>query len=137
MPPLYHPPANAQSEVGTYPSVVDIQGRITIPAPIRKRLRIKPGDRLSWESQPDGAVHVKVALKPRDVSQQAAGRFIRSKYSLASMLSECDSSAAPPADMMLWEDAVAVGREILPNLAPKTPPRAGPTRQANFQRGRK
>jgi antitoxin ChpS len=36
----------------------------------------------------------------------------RKSYSLADLMAQCDLKASPPADMVDWESAKPVGREI-------------------------
>ena len=37
----------------------------------------------------------------------------KQKYSLADLISQCDLSAPPPADLDLWDNARSAGNEVL------------------------
>ena len=56
-----------------YQSTVTSKGQATIPAPLRKKLRIKPGGKIIFEDQPNGVMlnrvpdisELKGSLKPK------------------------------------------------------------------------
>ena len=47
-----------------------------------------------------------------------AGRLLiearpRPKYALAELLAQCDPTAAPSGDLQAWQEADAIGREVI------------------------
>ena len=67
---------------------------VVIPPGVLRDLRIKEGQSMTL-STTDGAM----TLVPKR------------RYSLDELLAQCDTKAAPPADMALWESARPVGQE--------------------------
>lgn len=67
---------------------------VVIPPGVLRDLRIKEGHSMTL-STTDGAM----TLVPRR------------RYSLDELLAQCDTKAAPPADMALWESTRPVGQE--------------------------
>ena len=70
---------------------------LVMPPPVLKDLGIRVGQHLTLDTTADG----KIVLTPKR------------KYSLASMIGQCDLSAPPPADLALWDGARPVGGEVL------------------------
>ena len=69
---------------------------IAFPAALLKSLGLRVGQALALESTSDG----RLTLTPKH------------RLSLSDMLAACDLSAAPPADLALWDCARPVGREV-------------------------
>ena len=67
---------------------------VVLPPGVLRDLRIKEGQSMTL-STTDGAL----TLVPKR------------RYSLDELLAQCDTKAAPPADMALWESARPVGPE--------------------------
>ena len=67
---------------------------VVLPPGVLRDLRIKEGQSMTL-STTDGAL----TLVPKR------------RYSLDELLAQCDTKAAPPADMALWESARPVGQE--------------------------
>jgi antitoxin ChpS len=67
---------------------------VVLPPGVLRDLRIKAGHSMTL-STTDGAM----TLVPKR------------RYSLDELLAQCDTKAAPPADMALWESARPVGQE--------------------------
>ena len=67
---------------------------VVIPPGVLRDLRIKEGQSMTL-STTDGAM----TLVPKR------------RYSLDELLAQCDTKAAPPADMALWESTRPVGQE--------------------------
>jgi antitoxin ChpS len=70
---------------------------LVIPPPVLKDLGISAGQRLTLNTTADG----KILLTPKR------------KYVLADLIAQCDLTAAPPADLALWDVARPVGGEVL------------------------
>lgn len=68
---------------------------VRLPTELLGMLKVKLGDKLSVNVQPDG-----VLLKAA-----------RPSYSLADLVAQCDLSAPEPADMAAWSSVKPVGRE--------------------------
>ncbi|MRW90549.1 AbrB/MazE/SpoVT family DNA-binding domain-containing protein [Duganella sp. FT80W] len=68
---------------------------VRLPTELLALLKVKLGDKLSVNVQPDG-----VLLKPA-----------RPSYSLDDLLSQCDPAAPEPADLADWNNMKPVGRE--------------------------
>ena len=69
---------------------------LIVPPTVLKDLGIGVGQHMSMDTTVDG----KIVLTPKR------------KYTLASMIAQCDLKAAPPADLALWDAARAVGQEV-------------------------
>lgn len=67
-----------------------------MPPPVLKDLGISVGQHLTLDTTADG----RIVLTPKR------------KYTLVDMISQCDLSAAAPADLALWEAARPVGQEV-------------------------
>lgn len=67
-----------------------------MPPPVLKDLGISVGQQLTLDTTADG----RIVLTPKR------------KYTLVDMISQCDLSAAAPADLALWEAARPVGQEV-------------------------
>ncbi|MHA4866434.1 AbrB/MazE/SpoVT family DNA-binding domain-containing protein [Duganella sp. PWIR1] len=68
---------------------------VRLPTELLGLLKVKLGDKLSVDVQPDG-----VLLKAA-----------RPVYSLAELVAQCDPSVPEPADMADWHNIKPVGRE--------------------------
>jgi antitoxin ChpS len=68
---------------------------VALPPAVLRDLGLKAGQSMILESTPDG----RITLVPRR------------RYSLANLLALCDTKAAPPADLALWDRARPVGQE--------------------------
>lgn len=66
-----------------------------LPPALIKELGLKAGQAMTLDSSPDG----RIILAPKR------------RYRLADLLAQCDSKAAPPADLALWDNARPVGQE--------------------------
>lgn len=66
------------------------------PPAVLKDLGLKPGSALRLDTTADGTI----TLSPKK------------HYKLADLLAQCNLSAAPPADMAVWENAPALGQEV-------------------------
>jgi antitoxin ChpS len=67
-----------------------------LPPAVLKDLGIKAGQSMTLHTTADG----KILLSPKR------------KFRLADLLAQCDLKAAPPADLVLWENARPAGREV-------------------------
>lgn len=78
-----------------YRSTVTSKGQATIPAPLRKKLRIKPGEKIIFEEQPNGVLlnrvpdisELKGSLKPKvkvkytdRKADKAVEKFVAQEY---------------------------------------------------------
>ena len=70
---------------------------LVMPPPVLKDLGIGVGQHLTLATTADG----KIVLTPKR------------KYTLASLIAQCDPKAPPPADLALWDVARRVGQEVL------------------------
>lgn len=70
---------------------------LVMPPPVLRDLGIRVGQHLTLDTTADG----KIVLTPKR------------KYRLADMIAQCDLTAAPPADLELWDAARPVGQEVL------------------------
>lgn len=68
---------------------------LVMPPSVLKDLGIGVGQHLTLDTTADG----KIVLTPKR------------KYSLASLIAQCDLSAPPPADLASWDAVRAVGGE--------------------------
>jgi antitoxin ChpS len=68
---------------------------LALPPAVLKNSRLKAGQAMTLNSTPDG----RITLTPKR------------RYTLADLLAQCDTKAAPPADLALWDNARAVGQE--------------------------
>lgn len=68
---------------------------IALPPSVLRDLRLKAGQAMTLDSTPDG----RITLAPKR------------RYTLAALLAQCDPNAAPPADLVLWDNAGPVGQE--------------------------
>ena len=69
---------------------------LAFPPGLLRDLGLKVGQALAVGKSPDGAI----TLMPKQ------------RYTLAQLVAQCDSQAAPPQDMALWENAKPVGQEV-------------------------
>jgi antitoxin ChpS len=68
---------------------------LALPPAVLKNSRLKAGQAMTLNSTPDG----RITLTPKR------------RYTLADLLAQCDTKAAPPADLALWDNARPVGQE--------------------------
>jgi antitoxin ChpS len=67
-----------------------------LPPAVLKDLGLAAGQSMTLDTTGDG----KIILAPKR------------KYTRAALLARCDTKAAPPADMALWDKARPVGQEV-------------------------
>ena len=67
-----------------------------LPPSVLRELRLCAGQAMTLDTTDDGAI---VLARKR-------------KYRLADLIAQCDLTAAPPADLGLWESAKPVGQEV-------------------------
>jgi AbrB family looped-hinge helix DNA binding protein len=58
-------------------TIVTERGQVSIPAELRKRMRLEPGQRLLWEQVSDWECRVIVARKPKPEGAKAVLGFAR------------------------------------------------------------
>lgn len=68
---------------------------LAIPPAVLKDLGLEAGQSMTLDSTPDG----RITLAPRR------------RHRLADLLAQCDLKAPPPADLALWDNSKAAGRE--------------------------
>jgi antitoxin ChpS len=69
---------------------------LALPPRLLKDLGLTAGQSMTMRSGPGGSI----TLTPKR------------KYSLKQLLAQCDSKAAPPRDLALWEHARPAGQEV-------------------------
>lgn len=67
-----------------------------LPTPVLRDLGIKAGQAMTLETTGDGKI---VLTRKR-------------RYTLAELLGQCNPKAAPPEDLVLWDNAKPVGGEV-------------------------
>ena len=67
-----------------------------LPPAILKDLGLRAGQAMTLSTTPDGEI---VLARKR-------------RFTLADLVAQCNTKAAPPADLTLWDNAKAVGGEI-------------------------
>ena len=67
-----------------------------LPPAVLKDLGLAAGQHMTLSATADGGI---MLVRKR-------------KYSLADLIARCDSKAAPPADLALWDTAAPVGNEV-------------------------
>ncbi|MEJ8847018.1 AbrB/MazE/SpoVT family DNA-binding domain-containing protein [Variovorax rhizosphaerae] len=67
-----------------------------MPPAVLRDLGLKSGQTMSLETTSEG----NIVLSPKR------------RFTLAELVSQCDTKAAPPADMALWEASKPVGNEV-------------------------
>lgn len=70
---------------------------VLLPAALLDQLNVALGDKLVVDIRPEG-----IMLLPK-----------RPRYALPDLIAQCDLNAPPPADISLWDEMRAVGREAL------------------------
>ena len=69
---------------------------LAFPPPVLKDLGLAAGQSMTMHSNADGTI----TLAPKR------------KYSLKQLLAQCDLKAAPPRDLVLWDNARPAGQEV-------------------------
>lgn len=69
---------------------------VRLPTALLTQLKVALGDKLAVEVRPEG-----IMLTPA-----------RRSYSLSELVAQCDMKAPVPADLHVWHDMQAVGREV-------------------------
>ena len=69
---------------------------LAFPPAVLRDLGLKVGQAMTMDSRPDGTI----TLVPKR------------KYSLKQLLAQCDSKAAPPRELDLWERSRPAGKEV-------------------------
>ena len=72
MPSKRSQPMLAREAAPAYAVEVGDRGRLVLPAPLRRRLAIKPGDRLTMTIEPDGSLRL---LRRADLVAQLRGVY--------------------------------------------------------------
>ena len=67
-----------------------------LPPAVLKDLGLAAGQHMTLSTTDDGGIML----------------VRKSKYVLADLIAQCDSKAAPPADLVLWDTASPAGNEV-------------------------